>query len=753
MSLRPGTRFGPYEILALLGVGGMGEVYQARDTRLNRVVALKFLPPDKVADPDRRRRFISEAQATSALNHPNIITIHDISEADGAAFIVMEFVRGRTLDDLIAGGALPLGDATRYAAEMADALAAAHAAGIIHRDLKPANIMITGEGRVKVLDFGLAKLVDSLPIPAAEDNTAPMHTALGAIVGTVAYMSPEQAEGRPLDARSDIFSFGLVFYEMLSGQRAFEGESWISIISAILRDEPKPLREVRAETPAWLEQVVYRCLRKDPVERFQGFLDVKRALARTSVSSGTFTSGVTAKKEEKPSIAVLSFANLSTDKENEYFGDGLAEEIINALTKIPELRVIARTSAFAFRGNEHDVRAIGERLKVKTVLEGSVRRAGNRIRIGAQLIQVADESHLWSERYDREMTDIFAIQDEISQSIASALRVKLTAAQERAENVEVYQLYLKGMFEYNHSRFSAESMARAKALFERAIELDPNYAPAYSGLAVVYCAMASLSFTLPAQVAHLAKSAAEKALSLDPGDSQAHNAGGQIAGVFDYDWPAAEKHFQCFMELENQSALSRFAYALNYLLPQRRYKEAAEQYHRSLDTDPLSMNAHFGLALSYHLGRDYDKAIHYAHRALDIDANFWLLHLVLGVAQLRQGALEVAIESLRKTLAVAPFYSLALSLLAAAHVQANQLEQAEQVIGRLREISSKAYVSKVSFAICHAALGEADDVFHYLSAAIDDREPFITRMIADAGFDPFRADPRFSVLLERMKLA
>jgi eukaryotic-like serine/threonine-protein kinase len=753
MSLGSGTRFGPYEILSLLGVGGMGEVYQARDTRLNRLVALKFLPPDKVADPDRRRRFINEAQATSALNHPNIITIHDISEADGAAFIVMELVRGRTLDDLIAGGALPLQEATRYAAEMADALGAAHAAGIIHRDLKPANVMITEEGRAKVLDFGLAKLADSLTLAGADEQTATMHTAIGAIVGTAAYMSPEQAEGRQLDARSDIFSFGLVFYEMLSGQRAFNGESWISIITAILRDEPRRLGEIRADIPAWLELTVSRCLRKDPTERFQTMSEVKQALTGPSIASGVFRSGISARKEGKPSIAVLSFANLSTDKENEYFGDGLAEEIINALTKIPALRVIARTSAFAFRGKEHDVRAIGERLKVTTILEGSVRRSGNRVRVGAQLIQVDDESHLWSERYDRELTDIFAIQDEISQSIASALKVKLTAPEDRAEDMEVYQLYLKGMFEYNHSRFSAESMARAKDYFEQAIALDPEYAPAHSGLAVVYCAAASLSLALPTQVAPLAKLAAEKALSLDPGDSQAHNAGGQIAGMFDYDWPVAEEHFQSFMQIENQSALSRFAFALNFLLPQRRYKEAAEQYQRSLDTDPLSMNAHFGLAFSYYLGREYEKAIHYGRRALDIDKNFWLIHLVVGAAQLRRGALEDAITSLRKTLEVAPFYSLALSLLAAAYVEANQREQAELVMGRLREMNDQGYVSKVSFAIYHAALREADEVIHYLDAAIDDREPFITRMIGDKGFDPFQEDPRFGALLARMNLA
>jgi eukaryotic-like serine/threonine-protein kinase len=751
MSLRPGTRFGPYEILALLGVGGMGEVYQARDTRLNRVVALKFLPPDKIADPDRRRRFINEAQATSALNHPNIITIHDISEADGSAFIVMEFLRGRTLDDVITAGALPLQDATRYATEIADALSAAHAAGIIHRDLKPANVMITDEGRAKVLDFGLAKLVDSSPMTGAEEKTATMHTAIGAIVGTAAYMSPEQAEGRQLDARSDIFSFGLVFYEMLCGQRAFDGESWISIITAIIRDEPRRLGEIRADVPAWLEQTVIRCLRKDPIERFQSMADVKRTLLGPTIVSGVFRSGVAARKDEKPSIAVLPFTNLSMDKENEYFGDGLAEEIINALTKIPELRVIARTSAFKFQGKEHDVRAIGERLKVTTVLEGSVRRAGNRVRVGAQLIQVADESHLWSERYDREMTDIFAIQDEISQSIADALKVKLTATEDRAEGVEVYQLYLKAM--YNYYRFSGESLARAKSLFEQAIALDPNYAAPYSGLALLYCALASLSVTLPAQVAPLAKSAADKALSLDPADSQAHNARGQIAGMFEYDWQAAESHFRWFLELEGQSATSRFAYALNFLLPKRRYKEAAEQFRRALDTDPLSMNAHFGLAFAYYLSRDYEQAIRAAEQALDIDDNFWLIHLVVGAAELRRGKLSDATGSLRKTLEMAPFYSLALGLLAAAHGLGGEHELAEQAIRRLSDMADKGYVSQVSFALYHAAQGDADRVFRFLGAAVDDREPFITRMIADEGFDAYRDDPRFQVLLDRMKLA
>ena len=407
MAFAAGERIGPYEVLTLLGAGGMGEVYKARDTRLHRIVALKTLSAEKVVDDDRKRRFLIEAQAASRLNHPNIVAIHDIFEENGGCFIAMEYVAGTTLEQANTGGGLPLKHAMKYAAEIADALIAAHSAGIIHRDLKPANIIITEDGRVKLLDFGLAKLIEpTVPTPGSE--TATLRTLPGVILGTAAYMSPEQAEGQELDARSDIFSFGLVLYEMLCGQRAFRGDSWISTLAAILHDEPRPLRRIKAEIPASVEQHVTRCLRRDPAQRFQTMLEVKQALEEEA-SSGTASPPVT--KTEAASIAVLPFTNLSADRENEYFSDGLAEEIINVLTKVPELRVIARTSAFVLRGKEQDLRIIGERLRVGTILEGSVRRSGNRIRVTAQLINVADESHLWSERYDREMTDIFAIQD------------------------------------------------------------------------------------------------------------------------------------------------------------------------------------------------------------------------------------------------------------------------------------------------------------------------------------------------------
>jgi TolB-like protein/tRNA A-37 threonylcarbamoyl transferase component Bud32 len=542
MTLSAGIRIGPYEILSLLGAGGMGEVYKARDTRLNRIIALKTLLAEKVGETDRKGRFLLEAQAASKLNHPNIVTIYEISEENGIRFIAMEYVSGATLEQVNAGGPLPLKDAIKYAAEIADALAAAHSVGIIHRDLKPSNIIITEDGRVKLLDFGLAKLIETAT-PTAEAETATLRTIPGAIMGTAAYMSPEQAEGRKLDARSDVFSFGLVLYEMLSGQRAFRGDSWISTLAAILHEDPRPLRDIKGSIPALIEQHVARCLRKDPLQRFQTMADVKQAL--TAASSD-------AAREEGPSIAVLPFVNLSADRENEYFGDGLAEEIINALTKVPELRVIARTSAFAFRGKEQDLRTIGQRLRVGTILEGSVRSAANRIRVTAQLINVADESHLWSDRYDREMTDVFAIQDDISQAIANALKVKVAPPRRRTANIDAFQSYLKGLYWYQ--RYTAESLARAKESFEQALKHDPAYAPAHGGLAVFYCGLGAVGIKRMIEMVPLAKSAAENALAIDQTLSEAHSVLGWVAGAVEYDWQSAEHHFQVAMAVNRRAA-------------------------------------------------------------------------------------------------------------------------------------------------------------------------------------------------------
>jgi eukaryotic-like serine/threonine-protein kinase len=739
MAFEAGVHIGPYEILALLGAGGMGEVYKARDTRLHRLIALKILPAEKVADADRKRRFLVEAQAASKLNHPNIVIIHDISEENSVCFIAMEYVPGATLEQLNAGGGLPLKDTMKYSVEIADALAAAHSAGIIHRDLKPANIIITEDGRVKLLDFGLAKLFEP---GVRETETATMQTFPGTIMGTAAYMSPEQAEGRMVDARSDIFSFGLVLYEMLCGQSAFRRDSWVSTLAAILHDEPRPLRDVKVTIPAAMEQLVARCLRKNAAQRFQTTLEIKQALAEaaSSVAAGV----------EIQSIAVLPFMNLSANMEDEYFSDGLAEEIINALAKVPELKVIARTSAFAFRGKEHTLRTVGERLRVGTILEGSVRRAGNRVRVTAQLIQVADESHLWSERYDREMTDIFAIQDEISQAIATSLKVKLATPKRRTVNIETFQSCLRGV--YWHQRYTSDSLAKAKKSFERALAHDPSYAPAFAGLAVFYFGLGALSIKRMIEMGPLARSSAEKAVGIDPTLREAHSVLGMAAGAVEYDWKLAERHFQAAMAVEPVPPLVRVQYALYFLTPLRRFEQAVAQYQRALETDPLSMMVHFGLSFAFYCERRYDAAIEHAATAVALYPDYWLVHFAMGLALSQTESVEQSISSLETTVKLSPSFTLAAGFLAASYVRSGNAGQAEKLMEVVRERSSRQFISPICFAIYHAALGQADRMFEFLQSALAERDPYLTRMDAEPYFEPFRSDQRYRDLLDGMHL-
>jgi serine/threonine protein kinase/Tfp pilus assembly protein PilF len=761
MALAAGALIGPYEILSLLGAGGMGEVYKARDTRLHRVIALKTLPAEKVSDAERKRQFLIEARAASQLNHPNIVTIHDIFELNGAYFIAMECVAGETLEQMNTHGGVRCADAMKYAFDIADALIAAHAAGIIHRDLKPANIMISDDGRVKLLDFGLAKLVEA-PLAAGVD--AATLTAMGAegIAGTPAYMSPEQVERHELDARSDIFSYGLVLYEMFCGERAFRGETWVSILTAVLRDEPRPMREIKPEVPAAMEEHIARCLRKDPSERFQTMNEVKKDLAKmpsrvaesgagTASSTGERAVSISAPREEARSIAVLPFANLSAEKENEYFSDGLAEEIMNALAKVPELKVIARTSAFAFRGKEQDLRVIGERLRVGTILEGSVRRAGNRVRVTAQLIRISDESHLWSERYDREMTDIFAIQDEISQAIAGALKVKLVAPQRSTANVEAFQHYLKGLYWYQ--RYTGESLTKAEESFKRALEIDPNYAPAWAGLAVFYYGVAALCIKRAAEMAPLAKSAAERALALDPTVSEAHSVLGLVSGAVEYDWKSAERHYQTAMAVDPVPPLVRLRYALYYLTPQRRLDEAVEQYRRALETDPLSMLVHFGMAYALYCQRKYDRAIEHASKSVELYPDFWLVHYALGLAQSQVGLLDDAMVSLETTVRLSPAFTQAVGFLAAAYFRAGKSEQAKKLIEEIREKGTRQFVSPLCFAVYYAAKGEADKMFESMNTALAEHDPTLSRVNTEPYFDPYHGDPRYRELMKKINLS
>jgi serine/threonine protein kinase/Tfp pilus assembly protein PilF len=721
MPLALGTRLGRYEILAPIGAGGMAEVYRAQDPRLNREVAIK------VSAAQFSERFEREAKAIAALNHPNICQVYDV----GPNYLVMELIEGTPL-----AGPLPLDVALRHAVQIADALSAAHAKGITHRDLKPANILVTASG-IKLLDFGLALL--SQQTPSDPTKTIGM-TMAGTILGTVAYMSPEQAETKHVDARSDVFSFGSVLYEMLSGKRAFTGDSAVAVMAAVLHKEPKPLELAPA-----LQSILARCLRKSPAERFQSMVQVKDALlnAISGVSSpGAAIAGV---GPLPPSIAVLPFANLSADKENEYFSDGLAEEILNLLTKIPGLKVIARTSSFAFRGKEQDITKIAEALRVGTILEGSVRRAGNRLRVTTQLINAVDGTHLWSERYDRDMTDVFAIQDEIAQAISEALKLRL-APRARTANIEAYQYYLKG--QYYRLPFTAESLAKAKECFEQALAIDPTYASAYSGLAGYYYALAALSMKPASDVAPLAKSAAEKALALDPANSEAHSVLAAIAAAFEYNWESGETHFRQAMTAQPVPPIVRHRYVMYYLLPLGRVAEAMKQSRLALETDPLSVVLHNGMAWSMYNAKQYRETIEYARRALEIDPNFYFIWFAMGQAQLHAGLKQEAIASLKRGVELAPWWHAGVAYLATAYCQAGDGERSQEWVRKLI-----SHGPSDGAAVYYAAAGEVDAMFEALDGVFRQHSVNLPWTLNDRFFDAYHADPRWQALRKRMNLA
>ena len=737
-----GKRLLHYEVLEKLGEGGMGAVYKARDTQLDRLVAIKILSPDSSASPVRRQRFIHEAKAASALNHPNIVTIHQIGSDEGADFIVMEYLAGQTLDKLIARGRLPLEDILRYAVQVADGLMRAHAAGIVHRDLKPANVMVTPEDLVKILDFGLAKLVE--PAVTSSDGATATQSALltepGMVMGTVAYMSPEQACARRVGARSDIFSFGALLYEMISGRRAFDADSNVAILAALLRDHPKPV-----EGPESLTRIVTRCLRKDPAERFQSMAEVREALEEVRLDQAR----APASAEAAPSVAVLPFANLSPDKENEYFSDGLAEEILNALARIPRLRVTARTSAFAFRGHEQDIRTIGEALRVQAILEGSVRRAGNRILVTAQLVNTADGYQIWSERYDREITDVFEVQDEIAQAIAGKLRVQLTGGMKRhSPSLEAYDLYLRGR--YHRYKLTHEDVVLARDYFQRALTLDPEYAPAYAGMAEFLWTIGGLGFLPPRETVPKAKWAAGRALELDPTVSEAGSLMAVLAGIYDYDWAEGARRFKEVLELDPTSPVARFRYSIFHLRPLDRLEEALAELRRALEHDPLSVLIQTNIGnLLYYLRR-YKEAVGQLHGAIRLDPGFYPAHAMLATALVQQGKLDEAVASVESASTLSGRNALVVGELAAFCARAGHTARARELLAELEQRSAVAYVPGTSIACIYAGLGESDAAFQWLERAVEERDPFATTVRNDPFYDPLRADPRYSGLLARM---
>ena len=740
-----GRTLGRYQVQERVGAGGMGVVYRALDTRLGRTVALKVLPPGLTADLERRNRFVREAKAASALNHPNIITIFDIDRVEGVDLIAMEYIIGRTLQDIIACRELAASDAVNYAVQIAQALVAAHSAGIIHRDIKPANIMIAGAtggtSQVKVLDFGLAKLSESLQSvdTLSEDMTK------GSIIGTAAYMSPEQAEGKPIDARSDIFSFGSVLHEMLSGRHAFRGDSNLAILTAVLREMPEPLP---AGLPISLQNIVLRCLQKDPVLRVQSAVELKSALEACLPLSMDSSSPA-------KTIAVLPFANLSGDKENEYFSDGLTEEIINAIAGLPGLRVTARTSAFALRGKNLDVREIGAKLNVEHILEGSVRSSGNRVRVTAQVVNAADGYQLWSERYDREMRDVLDIQDEISHAIVETLRVQLvkdTALVRRhTRSPEAYSLYLRGR--HYHEKHTPEGYNKARQCYERALAADPKYTLAFLGLADYYLMNAFYGFQYPKEALAGAKEAAMRALEMDDSLPEGHALLGTMLGIADCDWRAAGLAFHRALELDANSSYVLFRYANFYLWPQGRVEEATALIERTLSIDPLWVFAHWVLAYYIYARRQYDRAVSHLLDVIEMEPAFYLAHCVLGLAYTRQGMQREAIGALERGCELCPGNPFTLGMLAYGLGKAGKSKDARDLIEKLRADGQHSYVPAKSLMFAWAGLDAPDNVLACAERSLDDRDPMtIMNLIQEPVLDFVRSDPRYSALLRKINL-
>jgi TolB-like protein/Tfp pilus assembly protein PilF/predicted Ser/Thr protein kinase len=708
MPLSLGDRLGPYEILARLGEGGMGEVWKARDTRLDRVVAIKRLKAP------HSTRFEQEARAIAALNHPNICVLYDV----GTDYLVMEYIEGKALR-----GPLPCEDALPVAIQIASALEVAHRRGILHRDLKPANILVTATG-AKLLDFGLAKLMGD----AGGDTT---QTAEGTLVGTAAYMSPEQAQGKALDERSDIFSFGAILYELLSGRRAFEGNSFLETLTAVAHREPNPL-----QSPA--VNIVKRCLAKDPAQRFQSAAELKTALEQCP----------TRHVELPPSIAVLPFANMSADKENEYFSDGLTEEIINALAHVPGMKVSGRTSSFFFRGKDIEFAEIGRRLNVEHIVEGSVRKAGNRIRVTAQLVKVTDGFHLWSERYDREMTDIFAIQDEITQAIAEALRLKLSpdaGTRRRHEpNLRAYESYVKARGHW--FKGTLESQARFKESVDLAIELDPEFALPHTLLGGYYSMVAHLGIRPAREVIPLARAAEEEALRLDPSLPEAHALLGVWAGTFSYDWNEAERQWRLAMAREPVSRDIRFWYGNHYLLPMGRLVEAVQTMASGLEGDPLNLlyRHHWARGLRY--ADRVEDAETELRKVLELDENFPPALETLGAICAQQGRFEEALALTERAYALTPWANVTAGQLAALLVRTGAKSRADALIEKLRP--GKAYGAPTGMAVFHALSGQLDRAAEWAEQAIAERYPEFVKVLGPL----LRGSPRWAALAKLMNL-
>ena len=765
-----------YRILEKLGEGGMGVVYKAEDTKLGRDVALKFLPANVSSSRDEIARFEQEAKAISALNHPNIATIYDVDEANGQKFLALEYISGGTLKAKIKQmkserREIPIADIVDYGIQMAEGLGHAHHEGIIHRDVKSDNMMLTKEGKVKITDFGLAKLHGSSQI-----------TRAGSTVGTAAYMSPEQMRGEEVDARSDLFSLGVVLYELTTLQMPFRGEHEAALAYSIVNEEPQEIGTVRSAVPPILVVIIKKCLKKETTKRYQRAEQIAAdLLALQQDSSGNLTTVVqqsklpwmiatgivllaaiglyfflpTAHQTEAnvKTIAVLPFTNMSGDQQDEYFSDGMTEDILTHLSKIADLKVISRTSVMQYKGTKKTIREIGKELNAGVVLEGSVRRAGNQVRITAQLINANTDEHLWAEAYDKEFKDIFSIQSDVAQKIAGALQANLSPSEKNriekvpTTNTEAYNVYLKGIFFIR--KITPDDVAKGLALLNEAIKLDSNFALPYTGIAYYY-ALVTDFYLAPAVAMPEVKKAASRALEIDNELSQAHAWHGFYYYWYGWNWEAAGRELQKAVDLGPGDYTAHLNYGW-YFLSQGKLKEADDEGKKYLDLEPTSPeeNAFYGQNLYY--ARRYDEAFAQLQKALDLDPDYPFTRLFLGWCYLQQGRYPEAIVQCKKSheVAACPW---SLARLGYAYAIAGQRKDALMVLDTLSEQSKRLYVPSDVVASVYVGLGDKNRAFDYLEKAYEERAGWMTFLKVDPIWDPIRADARFIQLLKKMEL-
>ena len=757
MPLAVGTRLGAYEIVGPLGAGGMGEVYRAKDLRLGREIALKVLPETLAHDADHLARFEREARMVAGFNHHNIVTLHSVEDDGDVRFITMELVDGQSLANVITPGGLPIPRVLDMAIAIADALTAAHERGVVHRDLKPANVMVTREGRVKVLDFGLAKLSPAAvhALTQASTDSGP-NTGLAA--GTVPYMAPEQVRAEAADARSDLFAFGTVLYELLAGRRPFEGPTAMVVSAAILNETPEPLARTRPDLPTDLERLVNRCLEKDRRDRAQSALDVGNELRRIQ---RTLERGGATKPTSRPatSIAVLPFVNRSASADDEYFSDGLADELLNVLAKIRGLRVAARTSAFHFKGKDTTIAEVGQTLNVATVLEGSVRKAGQRVRISVQLVKVSDGYHLWSETYDRTLEDIFAVQDDIAQSVVKELRSTLLgeeansdandevkaevarAGRGRGLSTEAHRLALQGR--HMIERLTRDDVIRGIEYLREALQLDSDNAVAWVDLARAHLNAAGHAWGSVGEGVAAARKAAERALTIEPDLSEGHAVLGRIRLYFDWDWKGAKASYRRAMELAPGNAVGLHGAGI-LANNEGRIEEALDLYRRAVDQDPLSAAAYQRLGMACLAAGRLAEAEATLRKSIELAPQRIVAHSSLAFVLLAQGSLDEAREEAERE-SEEVYRLLALTAICRAQGRPEESNQALQTLVE-RDSANAAFQIAEAYAMCD----ELDMAFEWLERARAQRDPGLAEINGSHLLRSLHGDPRWNAFLKKM---